>query len=273
MTPETLQLLSQRLLTTRYRKTIWHNFLSGIKQFGLLKENDCVAVCISGGKDSLLLAMALSLLQQRSEYPFTVKYLSLDPGYTEENRNMVAHNIEKLGLPVHTVHADILKNAEASSSPCHVCAAMRRGYLYKNAKLMGCNKIALGHHYDDVVETVLMSILFGGEFKTMMPKVRSQNYEGMELIRPLYLVREKDIFLWRDAMDLKTLSCACSVTRSEEGGARKVVKDLLKDLHKKYPVVYRNVFASTKGVKLKNVLSYQDYDGNLLSYLTEYQDE
>lgn len=273
MGPETFHLLSQRLLTTRYRKTIWHNLLSGIKQFQLINENDCVAVCLSGGKDSLLLAMALKLLQERSEYPFTVKYLSLDPGYTEQHRKLLAQNIETLGLPVHTVYADIFRNAEASSSPCHVCAAMRRGYLYKNARLMGCNKIALGHHFDDVVETVLMSILFAGEFKTMMPKVQSKNYEGMELIRPLYLVKEKDIYLWLNAMGLKTLSCACSVTQSEEGGARKMIKDLLKDLSKKYPAVYSNVFASTKGVKLKTVLSYQDLDGKLASYLSEAEDE
>lgn len=257
MQPETLSQTAERLITTRFRKTVWRSFISAIKHFELLQPGDSVAVCVSGGKDSLLLAKCMQLLQKHSDFPITVQFLTMDPGYSPENRALIEENAGKLGIVPRYFDTDILSCAEGAPSPCHVCAAMRRGHLYKQAKAMGCNKIALGHHYDDAVETALMSLLYGGEFKTMLPKLNSDNYEGMSLIRPLYLVREEDVLKWRDALSLRALTCACSVTQKEEGGARRETKNLLRALEARIPGVHHNIYAATRQINLSSVLGYR----------------
>lgn len=244
-------------ITTKFRKTIWRNFLSAIKKYNLIEENDVIAVCVSGGKDSLLLAVCLRLLEKYSDIPFKVKFLSMNPGYEEAHANMIIKTAEKLGLELAAFNSDILSVAETAASPCHVCSAMRRGYLYKEAKKLGCNKIALGHHFDDAVETVLISLFYAGEFKTMMPKLSSSNYEGMELIRPLYHIREKYIVDWMRFNSLEAITCACSVTKREDGGKRKEVKNLLASMEKTNPTIYNNIFASLEELNLQTILSYR----------------
>lgn len=248
---------AEHLITTRYRKTIWKNFISALKQYEMLKAHDTVAVCVSGGKDSLLLAKCMQTLRRHSDFPFELRFLCMDPGYSSENMQLILDNAWQMGIDLHVFHTDILSVSEKASSPCHICAAMRRGHLYKEAQKLGCNKIALGHHFDDVCETVMLSMLYGGEFKTMMPRLHSAHYEGMQLIRPLYLVREKYIIAWLEAVGLKTLTCACAVTRREEGGKRKEIKRLLAQMEKVNPNVLNSIFSSTKEVNLQTVLSYK----------------
>ena len=242
-----------------FRKPIWRAFLSAVRDYSLISAGDRVACCLSGGKDSLLLGVCLRELAKYSNVPFEVKYLSMDPGYSLEHRRAMEENFARLGFEPYIFETDIFKAVEGTDrAPCHVCAAMRRGHLYKEAKKMGCNKIALGHHQDDVVETVLMSLLYGGEYKTMMPKVTSENWEGMQLIRPLYLVREKDIIAWKNQLGLETLRCACKVTRGDTGGgARARVKRLVEQLENENNAVFGNVFHSAEHVDLSYVLGYK----------------
>ena len=251
-------LLAEDLITKRYRKTIWKDFISALKQYRMTEENDRIAVCVSGGKDSFLLAKCMQLLQKHSDFPFELCFLAMDPGYSPENRRMIMDTAADLNIPLDIFDSEILSVAERSASPCHVCAAMRRGYLYKEAQKRQCNKIALGHHFDDVCETVLLSMLYGGEFKTMMPRLDSVNYAGMQLIRPLYHVREKNIISWTNACGVTAVTCACNVTRREDGGKRKEIKRLLADLEKGNPQVLSNIFASTQAVNLRTVLSYRN---------------
>ena len=249
---------AEHSVITTYRKPIWRNFIKAVKNYQLISPNDKIAVCISGGKDSLLLAVCLRQLQRHSEMPFELIYLSMDPGYEEENRRKIEENAQKLEIDLEMFDSPIFEAVEsAPASPCHVCAAMRRGYLYKEAKKRGCNKIALGHHYDDVVQTVLLSMFYEGQYKTMMPKVRSDNWDGMELIRPLYMVREEHIIEWQNAMGLDCLRCACRVTRSEDGGKRKYIKDLIEKLSEDNPKLKNNIFASLTSVDLDTVLGYK----------------
>ena len=229
-----------------------------MKRYRMIEAGDHIAVCLSGGKDSLLLAVCMRELQKYSEMPFQVSYLTMDPGYTAENRERTLENARALGFEPHVFESPIFEAlGSVRGSPCHVCAAMRRGYLYKEAAKLGCNKIALGHHMDDVVETVLLSILYGGEYKTMMPKIKSKNYPGMQLIRPLYLIREKDIMAWKARMGLECLTCACAVTQREDGGKRRRVKRLIAELEKETPPVIGNIFHSLEHVNLQTVLGYQ----------------
>ena len=247
-----------RSIQRDFRKEIWRKFISAVKTYHMIEAGDRIAVCLSGGKDSLLLAVCMRELQKYSEVPFSVSYLTMDPGYSPENREKTLQNAHALYFEPKVFESPIfeaLQNVKAS--PCHVCAAMRRGYLYKEARNMGCNKIALGHHLDDVVETVLLSLLYGGEYKTMMPRLNSKNYAGMQLIRPLYLVREKDIIAWKDAMGLECLTCACVVTKKEDGGKRKRVKNLIAQLEGETPAVIGNIFHSLEHVNLQTVLGYQ----------------
>lgn len=253
--------LAEDLITKRYRKTIWKNFISALKQYRLTEENDRIGVCVSGGKDSFLMAKCMQLLQRHSDFPFELRFLAMDPGYSAENRRMITDTAEELDIPLEMFDARILSIAQGASSPCHICAAMRRGHLYKEAQKHGCNKIALGHHFDDVCETVLLSMLYGGEFKTMMPRLSSANYAGMQLIRPLYHVREKHIIAWRNACAITTATCSCNVTQGIDGGKRKEVKRLLAQLAKQNPQVLSNIFASTQAVNLQTVLSYRDGQG------------
>ncbi|MBR6752764.1 MAG: tRNA 2-thiocytidine biosynthesis protein TtcA [Clostridia bacterium] len=253
------EILSSRSVQRDFRKEIWRKFIAAVKNYGLIQPGDHVAVCISGGKDSMLLATCMREMAKYSDVPFQVSYLSMDPGYTKENREKMIRNAEKLGFELNIFDSPIFEAlATLNRGYCHVCASMRRGYLYKEAKKLGCNKIALGHHMDDAVETILLSLFYGGEYKTMMPKLKSKNFEGMELIRPLYLVREKDIIAWQEHMGLDTLRCACQVTQSEDGGKRKKVKELLKNLEEETPGLFGNIFHSIEHVNLQTILGYQE---------------
>lgn len=255
-------------VTTRFRKTIWRNFISAVKKYKLIEKDDVVGVCLSGGKDSLLLAVCMRILQKYSELPFELRFLSMNPGYEAQNTEMIAETAKKLGFDMHTFHSEILSVAERSPSPCHICAAMRRGYLYKEARKLGCNKIALGHHFDDAVETVLISLFYAGEYKTMMPKLDSTNYEGMQLIRPLYHVRERYIKDWLKANNIEAITCACSVTKREDGGKRKEIKLLLKEMERANPNIYNNIFASLQAVNLQTVIGYRFHtDGKVHSVM------
>ncbi len=249
---------ASRSVQRDFRKPIWRAFLSAVRDYGLIEAGDRVACCISGGKDSLLLAVCLRELAKYSNVPFSVEYLAMDPGYTEQNRALMESNCRKLGFAPKIFETEIFRAVDSvDKSPCHVCAAMRRGYLYKEAQKLGCNKIALGHHMDDAVETILMSLLYGGEYKTMMPEVNSENWQGMKLIRPLYLVREKDIIAWKEQMGLETLRCACKVTAGDTGGgARARVKRLIAELENENPAVFGNIFHSAEHVDLSYVLGY-----------------
>lgn len=255
----TAEVMASRSVQREFRKEIWRKFIAAVKNYHLIEPGDHVAVCISGGKDSLLLATCMREMAKYSDVPFNVSYLSMDPGYTKENREKMIENAHKLGFELNVFDSPIFEALETLSRGfCHVCASMRRGYLYKEAKKLGCNKIALGHHMDDAVETILLSLFYGGEYKTMMPRLKSKNFEGMELIRPLYLVRERDIIAWQQFMGLDTLRCACQVTQSEDGGKRKQMKELLARLEAETPGVFGNIFHSIEHVNLQTILGYQE---------------
>lgn len=256
--------LIERSIIKKYRKTIWNRFIGGLKDYKMLAAGDTVAVCISGGKDSMLLAKCMQELERHgSEVPFTCKFLVMDPGYTPENRRQIEMNAEKLGVPIEIFDAPIFMvvDKQTTGNPCYLCARMRRGYLYKYAQEMGCNKIALGHHFDDVIETNLMSMLYGAEMRTMMPKVHSTNFPGMELIRPLYLVKEADILAWQRYNNLTFLRCACSMTAGLENDTmdskRQEVKQLIADLRRNNPQVDMNIFRAAENVNLETVLGYR----------------
>ncbi len=253
----------QRSIIKKYRKQIWNRFIGALKDYRLINRGDRVAVCISGGKDSFLLACCIKELQLHSSVPFEAEYLVMDPGYKEENLSLIRRNAALTELPVHIFQSPIFEVvSHAEGSPCYLCARMRRGYLYKEAQKLGCNKIALGHHFDDVIETILMSILYGGEFRTMMPKLHSKNFEGMELIRPLYLVKEQDILAWRNYNRLEFLQCACRLTEGTASGtvdsARKDVKELIAQLRRKNPNIDSNIFRSAGNVNLETLIAYHD---------------
>ena len=266
----------ERGITTAYRKTIWRYFVCAVKEYQLIQPGDRVAVCVSGGKDSFLLAKCMQLLHRHSMVPFELHFLSMDPGFSPEKRRTMEETAEALGVPLHFFETDIFESIEAAkNSPCHVCASMRRGHLYKQAQLLGCNKIALGHHYDDVIETTMLSLLYGGEFKTMMPKLHSRNFEGMELIRPFYLVREEQVKSFVARYGIPVMTCACRVTKLEDGGKRKQVKQLIKDMKKTIPLVESSIFSSAQKVSLGAVLGWRMRDeGPFNSFLDVYgQDE
>ena len=270
--------LIERSIIKKYRKTIWNNFVGAIKDYELISPGDKIAVCISGGKDSMLLAECMCHLQKYSDFHFDVEYIVMDPGYVGDNRAKIIENAEIMKLPIKIFDSPIFETVYAAEggSPCYLCARMRRGYLYKFAQELGCNKIALGHHFDDAIETTLMSMLYGAEIKTMMPKLRSTNYEGMELIRPLYLIREKDIKAWRDANELNFIQCACRFTENclscggARGSKRDDVKQLIADLARQDPVIEANLFRSVENVSLNAVIGYKDREGVRHSFLEEF---
>ena len=265
----------ERSIIKKYKKTIWHRFIGGCKDYHLVQAGDKIAVCISGGKDSFLLAKCMQELQKHSEVPFELAFLCMDPGYKTENRALIEQNARLMGIDLtifETKIFDTVVNIE--QSPCYLCARMRRGYLYKNAQLLGCNKIALGHHFDDVIETALMSMIWGAEVKTMLPKLHSTNYEGMELIRPLYLVREADVLAWKRYNNLQFLQCACRFTEretQEQGshGARAQTKALVAQLRQLNPQSDVNIFKSLHNVNLNTVLGYSQ-NGETHSFLDDY---
>ncbi len=269
----------ERSINKTYRKDIWKRFIAGINEYEMIKPGDKIAVCISGGKDSMLLAKCMQILQRHSDFPFEVKYLVMDPGYTPENRQQIEDNAKLLGVPINIFEANIFNYVvDVEDNPCYLCARMRRGYLYKNAQLLGCNKIALGQHFDAVIETVLLSMLYGAEVKTMMPKLHSTNYVGMELIRPLYMVRERDIIRWVNYNDLHFLQCACRFTeKSETEGheslsKRKEVKKLIETLRKDNPCVEMNIFRSVQNVNLQTLIGYHSKDFKY-NFLDDYDEK
>ena len=255
-------------IVNKFRRTIWAKFLKGIKEYELIKEGDKIAVCISGGKDSMLMAMCMKRLQRYSKVPFEVVFLVMNPGYNEINYQKIRENAELLEIPVQVFETGIFDAvAKVDQHPCYLCARMRRGHLYKTAKALGCNKIALGHHFDDVIETILMGMLYGSQVQTMMPKLHSENYEGMQLIRPMYLVREADIIRWKQYNDLQFIQCACRFTENctmcDNGGGgskRQEIKTLLKQLRAVNPAVDKNIFRSVENVNLQTIISYHRGD-------------
>ena len=255
----------EQSLRKTYKKRIWSRFCRAINTYELVKPGDKIAVCISGGKDSMLMAKLFQELKRHNKFEFKVKYLVMDPGYNEANRHIIEENARRLNIPVTFFESNIFDAVyEIENSPCYLCARMRRGHLYAYAKELGCNKIALGHHYDDVIETILMGMLYGGQVQTMMPKLHSTNFEGMELIRPLYLIREDDIKSWRDYNDLHFIQCACKFTdtcttcNNEENRSKRVeIKELIRTLKQKNPFVEGNIFKSVENVNLDTVVEYK----------------
>lgn len=262
----------------KFHKNIFSRFAKAVNEYALLQENDKVAVCISGGKDSMLMAKCFQELQKHRKFYFELVFLAMDPGYHERNRALTVYNAKTLGIPLTVFETQIFDTVyEIEKSPCYLCARMRRGYLYNKARELGCNKIALGHHYDDVIETILMGMLYGGQVQTMMPKLHSTNFEGMELIRPLYLVREDDIKHWRDYNELQFLQCACRFTEqcAQDGGGemtskRQEVKKLIKKLKETNPYVEGNIFKSVQNVNLSTVIAYKQ-DGVKHHFLENYE--
>ncbi len=264
----------EKSIRKKFSKTIWGRFTKAVIEYELVKPNDKIAVCISGGKDSMLMAKLFQELKRHNKFPFELVYLVMDPGYSVENRDVIENNARKLNIPITIFETQIFESVyNVEKYPCYLCARMRRGYLYKKAKELGCNKIALGHHYDDVIETILMGMLYGGQVQTMMPKLHSTNYEGMELIRPLYLIREAEIKHWRDYNKLNFIQCACrftdtctSCSPSNTGSKRQEIKQLIAQLKKINPQIESNIFRSVENVNLNTIISYKkdDYQHSFL---------
>lgn len=265
----------ERSIITKFRKQLWRPFVRAVKDYELIKDNDRIAVCISGGKDSFLAAKLLQELHLHGKANFELRFLNMNPGYNPKNSRKVEELAEVLGIKLESFHTDIFNTVEnIASSPCYLCARMRRGYLYSEAQKMGCNKIALGHHYDDVVETILMSMLYSGQYKGMMPKLKSQNFEGMELIRPLYLVEEEDIIAWSGYNRLDFIRCACRFTEKnaqeeDKSSKRLEIKELIRVLSKENIHVKDNIFRTCENIHLDTVIAYKQ-KGRRHSFLEDY---
>lgn len=255
----------EQSLRRKFKKKIWSKFTRAINTYELVKPGDRIAVCISGGKDSMLMAKCFQELKLHNKFDFEVRFLVMDPGYSPANRRMIEENAKKLHVPVTIFESDIFDSVyHIDKSPCYLCARMRRGHLYHYAQEMDCNKIALGHHYDDVIETILMGMLYGAQIQSMMPKLHSTNFAGMELIRPLYLVREEDIQAWRDYNGLHFLQCACKFTEActnynpeESSSKRMEIKELIRTLKQVNPYVEGNIFKSVENVNLDTMICYK----------------
>ena len=267
----------EKSIIKSYRKEIWSKFVRAVKTYSLINAGDKVAVCISGGKDSFLLAKCIQELHKHSDFDFDVKYIVMNPGYNPKNLDLIVENAKHLDIDIEIFDTPIFDYVTSldGGSPCYMCARMRRGYLYSKAQSLGCNKIALGHHFNDVIETTLLNILYGSEIKTMLPKLHSKNFENMELIRPLYLVKEDDIIRWVKASDLHFLNCACKFTEDsshdESLSKRKEMKELIKELKKVNNNVDMNIFKSLDNVNLDSVLSYKQGDKKV-SFLDNYDE-
>ena len=269
---------AEESIRKKYHKQLFSPFAKACKTYQLIQEGDHIAVCMSGGKDSMLMAKLFQEIKRHRQVAFELTFLVMDPGYNKENRALIESNADALGIPVTIFESEIFDAVDhVEKSPCYLCARMRRGYLYSKAKELGCNKIALGHHYDDVIETILMGMLHGGQIQTMMPKLHSTNFEGMELIRPLYLIREKDICAWRDYNELHFLQCACHFTDTcttchEDGttsSKRLETKKLIAALREENPYIEKNIFKSVENVNLNTVIAYKK-DGSRHYFLDEY---
>ena len=266
----------ERSIIKRFRKEIWSKFVKAVKEYQLINENDKIMVCISGGKDSFLMAKCIQELERHSDVKFEAKYVVIDPGYNKKNREYIIENAKKLNIPITIFESNIFEVVSSvGDSPCYLCARMRRGYLYSKAQELGCNKISLGHHFNDVIETTLLSMFYGSEIKTMLPKLHSENFSGLELIRPLYLVREKDVLAWRDYNNLEFLNCACNFTElissveKENISKRKEIKKLIASLKEVNPNIDNNIFNSINNINLNTVLGYKK-DGVKYSFLDDY---
>lgn len=269
----------EQSIRKKFRKKIWRMFAKAINTYDLVKEGDKIAVCISGGKDSMLMAKLFQELKRHNKFPFEVIYLVMDPGYSPENREIIEKNAKLLNIPITVFESNIFESVlHIEKSPCYLCARMRRGHLYNKAKELGCNKIALGHHYDDVIETILMGMLYGGQVQTMMPKLHSTNFEGMQLIRPMYLIREKEIKHWRDYNDLHFIQCACKFTDTctscnpDNASKRQEIKNMISQMSKINPQVESNIFKSVENVNLDTVIAYKK-DGIKHSFLEKYENK
>lgn len=269
----------ERSIVKKFRKDIWRKFTQAINEYEMIQDGDKIAVCISGGKDSMLMAKLFQELERHGRKNFEVVFLVMNPGYNAINYETILNNAKLLQVPITVFESDIFNIvADEGDSPCYLCARMRRGYLYSHAKELGCNKIALGHHYDDVIETILMGMLYGGQIQTMMPKLHSTNFEGMELIRPLYLVREDAIKHWRDYNHLNFIQCACRFTENcascggtERGSKRAEIKELIRTLAEHNPVIEKNIFRSVENVNLSTVIAYKEH-GVKHHFLDSYQE-
>nr|MBP3599261.1 tRNA 2-thiocytidine biosynthesis protein TtcA [Eubacterium sp.] len=268
----------ERSIIKKYRKEIWRKFTKAINEYELIQDGDKIAVCISGGKDSMLMAKLFQELERHGKKNFEVVFLVMNPGYNEINSETIRNNAEMLRVPIIEFESPIFDAVVEETSPCYLCARMRRGYLYSKAKELGCNKIALGHHFDDVVETILMGMMYGSQIQTMMPKLHSTNFEGMELIRPLYLIREKDIIHWTNYNELRFIRCACRFTEKcvaeeeeeDKSSKREEMKQLIKKLEEINPSVAMNIFRSVENVNLATVIAYKQ-DGVKHHFLDDYE--
>ena len=268
----------ERSIIKKYRKEIWSRFVKAVQEYELIKENDKIMVCISGGKDSFLLAKCIQELKKHGKINFEAYYVVMDPGYNAYHRDCIIDNAKILDVPIDIFESNIFDVVASvdSKSPCYLCAKMRRGYLYNRAQELGCNKIALGHHFDDVIETTLLSMFYGSEIKTMMPKLHSDNFKGIELIRPLYLVKEEDIIAWKKFNELTFINCACRFTEgcsliNDGTSKRKEIKELIKKLKKINKNIDYNIFKALDNVNLNCVLGVKK-DGQYKSFLDEYDD-
>lgn len=255
---------AEKSIIKKFHKQLFRKFTKAVVTYNLVEPNDKIAVCISGGKDSWLMAKLFQELKKHHKFSFELVFLVMNPGYNPENLALIESNAQKLDVPIEIFESDIFESVlHVDKSPCYLCARMRRGHLYANAQRLGCNKIALGHHYDDVIETILMGMLYGGQVQTMMPLINSTNFEGMKLIRPMYLIRERDIIAWRDYNSLQFLRCACKFTDGsrEDEGKRKKVKELIRGLEEDDDGVPQNIFKSVENVNLSTIIAYKDKDG------------
>jgi len=272
----TISLDASKSIQKKFRKDIWCKFSKAVRDYELVKEGDKIAICISGGKDSMLMAMLFQELKRHNKFKFDMEFLVMDPGYNHENRQIIEDNAKKLDIPITVFESDIFETVlHVDRSPCYLCARMRRGHLYSKAKELGCNKIALGHHYDDVIETILMGMLYGSQIQTMMPKLHSSNFEGMELIRPMYLIREDDIKKWRDYNNLYFIQCACkftdtcSIVDGKTSSKRMEIKKLIATMKESNPYVEGNIFKSVENVNLATIIAYKK-DGVKHHFLDDY---
>lgn len=255
----------EQTITKTYRKEIWKRFIKGITEYEMISEGDKIAVCISGGKDSMLLAKCFQELKKHKKMNFDLEFIVMNPGYNELNKQKIIENSKILNIPITMFKTDIFNRVvNIEDNPCYICARMRRGYLYEKAKELGCNKIALGHHFNDVIETILMGMLYGAQMQTMMPKVKSTSHPGMELIRPLYFVREEDVIRWRDKNNLDFIQCACRFTEqytnndnANHMSKREEMKRLIKELKNRYENIDVNIFNSVQNVNLDTIISYK----------------
>ena len=266
--------LAERSINKKFRKSIWNKFIEGVKTYELIEENDNIAVCISGGKDSMMLAVLMKMLQRYSDIPFNLKFIVMDPGYNAENRAKIVENAKLLDIPIHIFETDIFDIADnVSESPCYLCARMRRGHLYNEAKNLGCNKIALGHHMSDVIETTLLSMMYGSQIQGMLPKLHSTNFDGMQLIRPLYCVLEEDIIHWANYNELSFIACACKLTAraavDEDASKRREIKLLIKELKLKNPEIEKNLFNSIHRCNVDTLPGFKK-DGEMHSFLEKF---